>query len=288
VAMRLLFVVALLGLALGSVSGLTFIPKASIIEGAGKTPPVIFAATGCLMDYTPLYARVYTYEAATAMMDEIKKVIVEDKGHIALQGHGSAVTLDGCAGETAKDYATFLAPLAGLIKQVVSYGCRTGQQFVADLQALLEKDNKGVLVYGPEHPLVMDCGGAKKGNGRIFTGDAAVGTATPVWKKLSAEFQNALAKTPGELYIQQQAVYNTVKPEELVVGVRKLATTLAGIYTKLWRQFIDECDKQKLMVENGAGWVKAPKGFFFRQLYLNKLKAAHNRKSQNQLSPYPQ
>jgi len=278
--MRVLFVVALLGLAFGSVSGVTFIPLASIIEGGGKTPPVIFAAAGCLADYAPALARVYTYEAAEKMWPEIKKVIVEDGGHVALQGHGSAVTLDGCKGETPQDYAAFLKPLAGLIKQVVSYGCQTGQKFVVDLQALLDKDNKGVVVYGPEHPLVMDCGGAKKGNGRIFTGDGDVQKAVPVWTKMADDFQKALGKVPGELWVEQQAVHKTAKPEDLVVAVRKLAKTLAGIYTKLWRQFIDECDKQKWMVDNGSGWTRVPKAFFFRQLYANKLKAANRKKPQ--------
>jgi len=279
VAMRVLFVIAFLGLAC-SVSGVTFIPSASLIEGGGVTPPVIFAATGCLMDYTASFSRVYTYEAAASMWPEIKKIIAEDNGRVALQGHGSAITLDGCKGETPQDYATFLKPLAGLIKEVVSYGCRTGQKFVADLQGLLDADNKGVVVWGPEHPLVMDCGGAKKGNGRIFTGDGDVAKATPVWVKMAADFQKALGKVPADFWAEQQAVSKIAKADELVVGVRKLAKALAAVYTTLWRQFIDECDKKKFMVENGAGWIRVPKAFFFRQLYANKLKAANRKKKQ--------
>jgi len=265
-------------LAASSVSAVVFIPLKSIKEGGGVTPPIIAAAAGCLMSWKH---QLFTYEAATEqkMLDTVIAALDKDFGLVALQGHGSAMTLDQCSdAEKPEVFAKFLKPFVGHLKEVSSYGCHTGRGFTQKLYDLLIADgHKGVVVFGPEFQLVMDCGGPFLGHGRIFLNAQNLDLATPDWRTMRDLYQKNLLLKPAAFWVEQQAVFGTANPTAQVDAFRALSAKLAHEYTPLWREFITYCDTtHHYMYPNGKGWIRFPAlNFLFRQQFKNKI--ARNR-----------
>jgi hypothetical protein len=279
VSRTLLIVVIAAYCSLGS--AIIFLPQNSVVEGGKDGIPVIAAAAGCLMGHSSMTAKLFLYEHAASMWPQIAAAITEDSGLVALQGHGMIDKMQTCNGayESSAYFADFLRPLKGItvIKYVISFGCRTGQTFVEELQAALALDFPGVIVTGPLHPLVMDCGNPKpKGYGRIVAnGLAAYQAAGKIWGTMSALYQKntMTAKLLGENWVLRQAAAAEQKGADAVALTRALATKLATEYTPLWVEFNKECDKVQAYFENGQGWVTVPKGFFFRQVMPKSKKA---------------
>jgi hypothetical protein len=265
-----------------------FMTQGAVLEGGRDGVPVIAAASGCLAGHSSMTSKIFLYEHAASMWPAIAAAITEDAGLVALQGHGQMAAMQACSGiyESSAYFADFLRPLKGLttVKYVISFGCRTGNTFVEELQTALAIDFPGVVVTGPILPLVMDCGNPKpKGYGRIFiSGDPNKGLynqAIGIWKKLVPPYQQAMNAKLDANWVLRQAAGTEAKAATAIDLTRALVAKLATEYTPLWVDFIKECDAIKAFYPNGDGWVTVPKGFFFRQV-MPKSKAARVRHTQ--------
>jgi len=244
------------------------------------------------MDYSSFTKKLFLYEHAAAQWNAIAAAVTEDSGFVALQGHGAAHQMQACGGayESSAFFADFLHNLKGktVVKYVVSFGCRTGQTFVEELQTALNVDFPNVVVSGPLQPLVMDCGGhPNKGNGRIFAdGNHALkfGAAIKLWGELWPPFQLNLAGKVAAFWVERQAAAAEVKADDAVAKTRTLVTKLAQEYTPLWKDFITKCDAAHLLYPAGDGWITRPSAFLFRQV-MPKSKAARTRRHPQLLQP---
>jgi len=270
--MRIVLLVVVL---VAAVNAVQFVSNHVLIEGGGSSPPIIAVAVGCTVTHNKAFEKVFLYEHAPKMIEEIAKAINDDGGVVALNGHGSPFSIEGCgANGDAADYHKFLAPFKGkaAIKHVISFGCKTGQGFVEELQKKLVADFAGVKVTGPLHIQLRDCSG--KSQGRVFLDDKSIPAGTTAWKALSAPFfKNLGGKITDAFWVEQQAAEKEADAAKATKHARIMFSTLAMSYSKLWDSFIDECDKQKLLYKVGEGWTTYPGGFFFRQV-LPQFKAA--------------
>jgi len=277
-----LLAIALLVLAISSYvsGGVLFISKDALLEGGGgkgSTAPVVLVSAGLLgfqnKEFQNLFIIESLYDPKEKQWEKVA-VDVKTDGVVGLLGHGGPSSLAACKPEDPATYAKFLAPLKGLIKEVHSFGCLTGQKFVGDLQKLLAPDNKGVVVYGPDHVATID---PKSKGSRIMVDDAAFNKAVPIWLALDSAHIKGLGAAAAKFDTTLVALYGEKDIDKLVVGVRAASIAAVKMYEALWLDFLAACDKDGLLQKPGAGMVK--KAFFFRQLFK------HKRAARNQLQP---
>jgi len=260
--------------------------------------PIIATATGCLMKMHRMNI-LYTYEQVergVVTAAEVATDIDASGGVVVLRGHGSPDTIDGCGTGTPVDYAAFLkrfqnhlaAKTEGL-KHVISYGCETGQNFVAGLKAALAAAGyKKFTVSGPGQIMIVNCGAspdiAQAHFGRILKDAKEDGQALA-----HASANWAAAKAAGLRGLSHQEAVTLAAHcakavhDNSVMAVGQAAIALANAFTPTWQAFIQASDLQHALQPIGQGWVSTQQAFMFRQL----MKKARVQRQQRALSPSP-